>query len=50
MGFDVLYVPVQPEGDVAIWDDLINAWKAPDPAAVAKAETEPRLLPRATDD
>ena len=41
MGFDVLYVPVQPGGDVAIWDEFRSTpGKAPDPAAVAKAKTQ----------
>jgi hypothetical protein len=40
MGFDVLYVPVQPEGDVSIWDDLIDTWKSPDPVTIGKAEDQ----------
>jgi hypothetical protein len=40
MGFDLLYVPVQPEGDVGLWDDLLDIWKGPDPAAIDKAEVQ----------
>lgn len=40
MGFDVLYVPVQPEGDQSIWDDIASAFKGPDPTQIAKALSE----------
>lgn len=40
MDFDVLYVPVQPEGDVDVLDDLRDTFKQPDPAAIAKAEDQ----------
>lgn len=40
MGFDVLYVPVQPEGDVDVLDDLRNVWKGPDPVEIDKAEVQ----------
>ncbi len=40
MGFDLLYVPVQPEGDVGVWDDFLDIWKSPDEANVAKGEAQ----------
>ena len=40
LGFEVLYVPVQPENDVDLWDDLLDIWKGPDPDAIAKAEAQ----------
>ena len=34
-GWDVHYLPIQPEGDVGVWDDVENAWKRPDARVVA---------------
>jgi hypothetical protein len=38
MGFDVLYVPVEPQGDQSLWDDLLSVWKGPDPEKIERAE------------
>lgn len=38
MGFDVLFVPVQPEGDQSLWDDIQSVWKGPDPEQIDHAE------------
>jgi hypothetical protein len=37
MDFD--YEPIQPEGDVGVWDDVLNIWKGPDPSRVNDADT-----------
>lgn len=38
-GFDIHYLPIQPEGDQDVWDDLRSAFTGPDPAQVDEAET-----------
>ena len=34
MGFDVQYLPVQPEGDQSIWNDVESAFEGPDPVRI----------------
>lgn len=39
-GFDVQYVPIQPEGDQSLWDDFLSIWKTPDASHVDQAEAQ----------
>jgi hypothetical protein len=39
LGMDVVYVPIQPEGDQDVWDDLASTFKSPDEANVNHALT-----------
>ena len=36
-GYDVLYVPIQPEGDQNVFDDVASVFKGPDEANVGRA-------------
>lgn len=40
MGFDVLYVPVQPRGDQSLWNDFKSVWEGPDEAQMLKADAQ----------
>ena len=39
MGFDVVYVPIQPEGDQDVVDDVLSTFRAPDAANIARAKS-----------
>ena len=36
-GFEIHYLPVQPEGDQSLWDDVASVFKGPDPSKIAEA-------------
>jgi hypothetical protein len=39
-GWTLVYVPIQPEGDLDIADDAIDAWRTPDAQNIARAKAE----------
>jgi hypothetical protein len=39
-GFNVVYLPVQPEGDQDLWDDFLSVWQSPDYRQIDEAEDE----------
>lgn len=40
LGFDVAYLPIQPEGDQDVFSDLLGTVKRPDPTNIEAAERE----------
>jgi hypothetical protein len=38
LGYDVVRIPIDPQGDQDLWDDLKAVWRQPDAFAIARAE------------